>query len=80
MKTTDIKRFRRLLVFPTLIYIFSVVDASTSLRWPATNTPTLEEDWGEPNHASVAWRQGFRHPTRNECMGWLAQILEEVGV
>ena len=22
----------------------------------------------------VPWRQGFRHPTRKECMGWFAQI------
>ena len=21
-----------------------------------------------------AWRQGFRHPTRHECIGWFAQI------
>jgi hypothetical protein len=20
------------------------------------------------------WRQGFGHPTRNECMGWFAQV------
>ena len=30
--------------------------------------------WGEPICKLVLWRQGFRHPTRNECMGWLAQI------
>ena len=32
------------------------------------------EDWGEPTRTSVSWRQGCRHPTRNECMDWLAQI------
>ena len=30
--------------------------------------------WGKPTHTMVPWRQGFRHPTRNECMGWFAQI------
>ena len=29
---------------------------------------------GEPTHTLAPWRQGFRHPTRNECMGWFAQI------
>ena len=31
--------------------------------------------WGKPTRALFPWRQGFRHPTRNECMGWFAQIL-----
>ena len=26
--------------------------------------------WGEPKCTLVLWRQGFRHLTRNECMGW----------
>ena len=30
---------------------------------------------GEPTRTMVPWRQGFRHPTRNKCMGWFAQIL-----
>ena len=30
--------------------------------------------WGEPTCTLVPWRQGFRHPTRNECMGLFAQI------
>ena len=31
--------------------------------------------WGEPIRTLVFWRQGSRHhPTRNECMGWFAQI------
>jgi hypothetical protein len=30
--------------------------------------------WGEPTRTLVPWRQGFRHPKRNECMGWFAQI------
>ena len=25
-------------------------------------------------HPVIPWRQGFRHPTTNECMGWFAQI------
>ena len=29
---------------------------------------------GKPTHTLVPWRQGFRHSTRNECMGWFAQI------
>src|ERR1700738_5298884 len=33
------------------------------------------EGWGEPTRTLVPWRQGFRHPTRNECMGRFAQIL-----
>ena len=35
--------------------------------------------WGEPTRTLVPWRQGFRHPTRNECMRWFAQIdIKEV--
>jgi hypothetical protein len=30
--------------------------------------------WGEPTYTLVSWMQGFRHPTRNEYMGWFAQI------
>ena len=30
--------------------------------------------WGKPNRTLVPWRQRFRRPTRNECMGWFAQI------
>ena len=30
--------------------------------------------WGEPTYTLVSWMQGFRHPTRNECMGWFARI------
>ena len=37
---------------------------------------TLDLGWGEPTRTLVSWRQGFRHPTRNKCMGWFAQILE----
>ena len=29
--------------------------------------------WGEPTGTLVPWRQGFRHPTKNECMSWFAQ-------
>ena len=31
--------------------------------------------WGEPTRTLVLWRQGFRHSTRNECLGWFAQIV-----
>ena len=31
--------------------------------------------WGKPTGTLVPWRQGFRHPTRNECMGWFAKIF-----
>ena len=37
MKTIDILRFRRLLVFPTLIYIFSVVFQVLSLMEVGTS-------------------------------------------
>jgi hypothetical protein len=29
---------------------------------------------GKPTCTLVPWRQGFKHPTKNECMGWFAQI------
>ena len=29
---------------------------------------------GKTSRTPVPWRQGFRHPIRNECMGWFAQI------
>ena len=32
------------------------------------------KSWGETTRTLVPWRQGFRHPTRNECMGYFAQI------
>ena len=31
--------------------------------------------WGKTTRTMVTWRQRFRHPTRNECMGGFAQIL-----
>ena len=34
----------------------------------------LPTSWGEPTRTLVPWRQGFSHPTRNECMDWFAQI------
>ena len=30
--------------------------------------------WDKPTCTLVSWKQGFRHPTRNKCMGWFAQI------
>ena len=35
--------------------------------------------WGEPTCVIVSWRQGFRCSTRNECMGWFAQVRLLVG-
>ena len=35
-----------------------------------------EAGWSEPTCTLVLWRQGLRHPTRNECVGWFAQIGE----
>jgi len=32
------------------------------------------QTWGAPTHTWIPWRQWFRHPTRNECMGWFNQI------
>ena len=37
----------------------------------------LQEGWGEPPYTLVLWRQGFKHPTRNECIGWFTHILQE---
>ena len=28
----------------------------------------------EPTRTLISWKQGFRHPTRNEYMDWFAQI------
>ena len=39
---------------------------------------TVERGWGEPTRIMVPWKQGFRHPTRNECMGWFTQISGKV--
>ena len=38
--------------------------------------PISKCGWAKPTRTMVPWRQGFRHPTRNECMGWFAQILK----
>ena len=32
------------------------------------------QGWDGTTRTLLPWRQGFRHPTRNECMGWFAQI------
>ena len=37
---------------------------------------SLKPGWGKPTRTLVSWRQGFRHPTRSECMSWSAQILK----
>ena len=38
-------------------------------------SPSLSKGWGDTTCTLIPWRQGFRHSTRNECMGWFAQIL-----
>jgi hypothetical protein len=38
------------------------------------------EGWGRPTPTLVPWRQGFRHPTRNECRCWSAQTGREAPV
>ena len=30
--------------------------------------------WGETTRTLISWRQGFRHPSRNECLGWLPKL------
>ena len=42
---------------------------------PWQQEESLLTSQGEPTRTLVPWRQGNRHPTRNECMGWFAQIL-----
>ena len=42
------------------------------------NVLYLDQDWGEPTGTLVPWRQGFRYPTRNECMGCFTQICGSV--
>ena len=32
------------------------------------------QGWDKTTGTLVPWRQGFRHPTRNEYMGWFARI------
>ena len=38
---------------------------------------SYQEGWGEPTCTLGPWKQGFRHPTRNECMSWFTQIYQE---
>ena len=35
----------------------------------------ITHGWGETTHTLLPWRQGFRHPTRNKCMGRFTQII-----
>ena len=45
----------------------------------AMSCPPKSPPWwagsGEPTRTMVPWRQGFRHPTKSEFMGWFTQIL-----
>ena len=49
--------------------------ADAKMRQASRTMRPLWGGWGKPTRTLVSWRQGFRHPTRNECMGWYAQIL-----
>ena len=47
-------------------------------KWVGTNKGSNTSymlGWGEPIHTLVSWRQGFKHSTKNECMGWFVQII-----
>ena len=45
------------------------------------DAPLLNVAWtNQPVHVLVPWRQGFKHPTRNKCMGWFAQISWNLGI
>ena len=48
---------------------------STSGHYVSFNLSLVQRGWEEPTRTLVPWRQGFRHPTRNECMGGFAQIV-----
>ena len=37
----------------------------------------MKNSWTETTRTMVSCKQGFRLPTRHECMGWFAQIDEE---
>ena len=39
-----------------------------------SSTSRHAQGWGEPTRIMVPWRQGFRHPTKNKCMGWFTRI------
>ena len=48
------------------------------LNWRHTLRPNARPcyvGWGETTRTLISWRQGYCHPTRNECMGWYAQIM-----
>ena len=67
-----------------MCYIRNWIDISTSksfqlklyvfdrIKMPFPNTH--DRGWGETTCTLVPWRQGFKHPTRNECMGSFVQI------
>jgi hypothetical protein len=40
-------------------------------------TTHILEGWGDSTYTLVSWRQGFRHPTRKECMSRFSQIHSE---
>jgi hypothetical protein len=63
--------------FDEFLYSFSVThrrifkdqSLATLNNEEAANEEALRKGWGEPTYTLVSWRQGFRHPARNECMG-----------
>ena len=66
----------------THFHDFLVFSEDRNPRWPTPNyimrkpkTYPLGGGWGERTRTLVPWRQGFKHPTRNECMCWFALIL-----
>ena len=47
-----------------------------SYWWTLTHDERSHPSWRlrQNNLSLIPWKQRFRHPTRNECMGWFVQI------
>jgi hypothetical protein len=39
---------------------------------------SVQRGWGELTCTLVSWRQGFKHPTRNEYIGWFSEIVQRL--
>ena len=39
---------------------------------------STSKSWGKLTRTMIPWRQGFRHPTRNKCMGWFPKSLPSI--
>ena len=51
------------------------------LQCPCVTTSlpmSTSKSWGKPTRTMIPWRQGFRHPTRNKCMGWFPKSLPSI--